>query len=500
MPPNQLGNILAAAGTLAVLATPLAAQAARAPDTLTAIGLAAGAPPFRFTAPAPAPMPHFREPDSLPCPQCNPKKHFWVGAAELLALQLIPNTFSRVVNDAEWARVSFKSWGDNLTLPWQWDNNAFLNNQFSHPFHGSTYFNAARTNGYNFWQSAPWSFVGSLTWELFGEVWAPAPNDLLNTTLGGITLGEMLYRVSSLTLKNESRGFDRVVREVTAGLINPVRGFNRVVRGEAWKVSRTPPDWRPTSIFGSVDLGYRRFSGSDNLSGAGALDQAYVSAELIYGNPVRDLRRSPFSFFQVQGALAGGNGEAGKLTELVVRGNLAAKPLGSDSGTGQLALFMTYNYINNPAIAYGAQGFAGGPSWNSQPARGPSFHAEALGHVMPVAAVGSDYYVTAEGRDYDYGIGLGGGGTALIAWRGVAALNATANYVFVPVISGFPGTHQILTTSLAGRIYWKGRIGLGADYRRLWRWSNYYGRTDVERHASELRVYLSTALPRWGSS
>ncbi len=102
------------------------------------------------------------------------------------------------------------------------------------------YFNSARTNGYNFWQSAPWSFVGSLTWELFGEVWAPAPNDLANTTLGGITLGEMLYRVSSLTLKNEATGFERVVREVTAGLLNPVRGFNRVVRGEAWKVSQHP--------------------------------------------------------------------------------------------------------------------------------------------------------------------------------------------------------------------------------------------------------------------
>ncbi len=92
-------------------------------------------------------------------------------------------------------------------------------------------------------------------WELFFEVWAPAPNDLTNTTLGGITLGEMLYRVSSLTLRNESRGFDRVVREVTAGLINPVRGFNRVVRGEAWKVSQTPPDWRPSTVFGALDVG-----------------------------------------------------------------------------------------------------------------------------------------------------------------------------------------------------------------------------------------------------
>ncbi len=491
--------MLAAAGVLMLLAAPLAAQAAGSPDSLTPIGIMADAPHLGFAPPAAAAMPQFGEPDSLPCPQCNPKKHFWVGVAELVALQVIPNAFSQITKNAEWAEVSFKSWGDNLTLPWQWDNNAFLNNQFSHPFHGSTYFNAARTNGYNFWQSAPWSFVGSLTWELFGEVWAPAPNDLLNTTLGGITLGEMLYRVSSLTLKNESRGFDRVVREVAAGLMNPVRGFNRVVRGEAWKVSRTPPDWRPSSIFGSVDAGYRRFAGSDNLAGEGALDQAYLSAELLYGNPARDLSKSPFSYFRVQGALASNNGDT-RLTELVVRGGLAAKPMGSDSGSGQLALLMTYDYISNPAISFGAQGFAGGPIWNVRPASGPSYQVELLGRAMPIAAVGSDYYLTQEGRDYDYGIGLGGGGVALMAWRGVGAITGSANYVFVPIISGFPGTHQILTASAGGRVYWKGRLGVGVEYARLWRWSNYYGRSLVERHASELRVYLSTALPRWGTS
>jgi hypothetical protein len=67
-------------------------------------------------------------------------------------------------------------------------------------------------------------------WEEFGEVWAPAPNDFFNTSLGGITLGEILFRFSSLTLDNRATGSNRVVREVGATLINPVRGFNRLVR------------------------------------------------------------------------------------------------------------------------------------------------------------------------------------------------------------------------------------------------------------------------------
>lgn len=480
----------AVALALVVLARPAAAQLQPTATPGTAFDSARYVPP--------APLLTFHDPDTLPCPQCNPKKHFWVGAAELVAVNVIPNLVSRA-RGAEWAEFTPKTWGDNLTLPWQWDNNAFLNNQFSHPYHGGLYFNAARTNGYNFWQSAPWSFVGSLTWELFGEVWAPAPNDLLNTTLGGITLGEMLYRVSSLTLKNESHGFDRVVREVTAGLLNPVRGFNRVVRGEAWQVSRTPPEWRPSTILGSVDVGYRRFSASDNLGASDALDQAYVGAELLYGSEIRDTRKAPFSYFRVRGALASNNGDAGRLTELVVRGSLASKFLGDTTGLKQATLFMTYNYINNPVVAFGGQGFSAGPIWNGRASHGPWFHGEVLGAFMPIAAVGSDYYLTAEGRDYDYGIGMGATSAGWMAWPGKAVLTGSAQYVYVPVISGFPGNHQILVLSGSGRAYYKGRIGVGVDYRRLWRWSDYYGRGPVDRDASEIRLFISTALPRWES-
>ena len=69
--------------------------------------------------------------------------------------------------------------------------------------------------------------------------------------------------------------------------------------------------------------------------------------------------------------------------------------------------------------------------------------------------------------------------------------------MFLPIISGFPGDHQLLFTGATGRIYWRGRIGLGADFNMLWRWSNYYGRTNVARDNSELRLYLTTSIPQW---
>ncbi len=414
-----------------------------------------------------------------------------------MIVQFIPWGYTKWVTGGEWSDISFRTWSDNIKFPWQWDNNKFNNNQFAHPFHGSLYYNAGRANGYNFWESVPWAFGGSLMWELFGEVWAPSPNDLANTTLGGITLGEMLFRFSSLTLDNQATGSDRVVREIGAGLINPVRGFNRLVRGETGRISETPPDWRPTRIQASMDVGYRRFSSSASLDDSGALDQTFVQFSVFYGSQLADLGDKPFSAFQVFGTLASKTANTGALQELRVRGNLAAKPL-AEGGSSRLAAFMTYEYISNPVVDFGAQGFQGGLiATRSKPGRSMSLYGEAMVRANPVAAIRSDYFVTAEGRDYDYGVGLGGRLEGRALWTGLSTVRASFGYVFVPVVSGFPGNHQLWTLSTEARGYLKGKFGAGLAYTRMWRFSNYTFNPDVNEDLSEARVFLSLAIPRW---
>ena len=51
-------------------------------------------------------------------------------------------------------RIGFNSWAENLSNGFEWDDNNFNTNQFAHPYHGSLYFNAARSNGYTFWESS----------------------------------------------------------------------------------------------------------------------------------------------------------------------------------------------------------------------------------------------------------------------------------------------------------------------------------------------------------
>ena len=46
-----------------------------------------------------------------------------------------------------------RSWWANLQSGFNWDDDVFGVNQVAHPYHGSLYFNAARSSGYDFWGS-----------------------------------------------------------------------------------------------------------------------------------------------------------------------------------------------------------------------------------------------------------------------------------------------------------------------------------------------------------
>jgi hypothetical protein len=68
-----------------------------------------------------------------------------------------------------WARVSPRTWGDNIRSGWVWDADNFTINMFGHPYQGGSYFRSGRTNGFNFRNQCPFAFLGSATWEFFAE-------------------------------------------------------------------------------------------------------------------------------------------------------------------------------------------------------------------------------------------------------------------------------------------------------------------------------------------
>ena len=432
--------------------------------------------------------------DSLPCPECDPPKNFGLGVADLMVAQFIPFLVSNFITQEEWARVSPQTWRNNFNYPWQWDDNDFQNNQFGHAYQGNLYYNAARTNGYNFWGSSLWPVAGSLMWEYFFEAWAPAPNDFVNTAVGGIVLGESFYRLSRLTLDNTATGSERTWREIGNGLLNPMSGLNRLLRGETGRVSANPPEWRPSFLIGVLDLGYRRTTQSleTGIIEEGS-NQWNATMLLSYGDPVKDLSAKPFSYFAIRADLAG-PGDA-LVNQISVRGNLAAWPLGR-SRRHQLAVSLEYDYLNNPAFEYGGQsgqvglvsaiGKPGGTWW------GQTF---VLFNGVILGAVQSDNYSALEGRDYDYGPGLGMfvGGRAL--YKNKLQGNVGYTRLWLYTIDGAESTHFQDALVVEAR-YWANRkVGLGLSFTGYNRHSEYDDESEAFKQASFIRIFLSRALP-----
>ena len=110
---------------------------------------------------------------------------------------------------------------------------------FLHPYHGSIYYNAARSNGLSYVETIPYVALGSVMWEISGEMERPSINDFITTSAGGLAMGEVLHRVSDRIFDNRKRGFQRVVSEVIGTIINPSRGFTRLISGEAFRVSKS---------------------------------------------------------------------------------------------------------------------------------------------------------------------------------------------------------------------------------------------------------------------
>ena len=221
------------------------------------------------------------------------------AAGEVIGTNLAVWAFDRFIVNESWARINGKTIRNNFRRVLMWDSDQFTTNLFSHPYHGGLYFNAARNNGLNFWQSIPFAAGGSLMWEFFMETEPPSINDMLATSFGGIELGEITYRLSDLFIDNRSHGAERVGREILSGLISPMRAINRIITGEAWRHSSSKG-----RVYTSVPVNFivgvgPRFLAEQEGSKHGTTSM-HVSFRLDYGDPFNDDFYSPYEWFQLK--------------------------------------------------------------------------------------------------------------------------------------------------------------------------------------------------------
>ena len=280
-------------------------------------------------------------PDSL---LVQPKNHLKV-AGLILASNLSVWTYDRFIKGGSYARINLSTIKLNLKTGFVGDNDGFLTNLISHPYHGGIYFNAGRCNGLNFWQSAPYSAAGSLMWEFFLENEPASINDFISSTFGGILLGEISYRISDRLIDNRSVGFDRFKREALLTLISPVRGLSRILSGEAWRHRTSRGNSVRTTPFSFyTSIGYQILTDRSLKINKNSLMVGY-DLGILYGNPFDQENEKPFDFFSFN---ASGNffSRQPELSLVNSIGMLYCSGFQLQNSTSQLAwgIFQHFNY------------------------------------------------------------------------------------------------------------------------------------------------------------
>ena len=441
------------------------------------------------------------------------------ASAEFATTLAVPFIKNRFVSDAEWSQVTFATIWRNMRSKTVWDDNNFQVNQISHPFHGAFYFNSLRTNGYGFWHSSLAAGAGAYLWEIAGETYPPSVYDLITTTLGGIVVGEMMSRLSNLVLDNSATGSGRVWREIAGFVLNPWNGLNRVTDRRSRTIAPTPPAWRPSLVRGFVDVGARVLGTQGNSTDVveSPLRNPSVNFRFVYGRPVEDLTSQPFSTFTIGTELVVGSGR-NTLQFLSVAGNLGGSVIHESARVRHVfAVTMNYDYSYLPSLDtipnavifnYGAQSFTAGVHSAFQLSPKWQLMTEALGQGVALAAVRSDYYSVIDddngevNRNYDFGPGVGGRVSAVLARPGRALFAFNAGSIWIRTLDGSEYNHYITTASINARYFILGDLGVGLSYSYLRRDSEPVDAPSAPGPATRLevpifRLFLSTAFPNW---
>ncbi|RYY37934.1 MAG: DUF3943 domain-containing protein [Sphingobacteriaceae bacterium] len=403
---------------------------------------------------------------TLPClAQVRPdtiektKKRFAWAAGELVFTELLPWSYNRFVRKAEFAKVNFKSIGNNLKpSAWEWDDNNFKTNQFAHPYHGNLYYSAFRTNGYNFWQSAPAAFAGSFLWEIAGETHRPAPNDFINTSLGGIALGEMTYRVSRKIVNNRATGVKRQMQEVLGMIVNPLSGLNRITRGEWGRVHGAVDTANNLTAY--LNIGMRHFDIKTLQENTRGNQELYFRLRLIYGDKY-EVSNTPFNSFYAQ--IEAGSGDSTYLNTVQVTGALKTWKMREDSNRVHLyTITMNYDFIKNNAFQYGGQSFTFTLMSNWRKNSKVKIFTEIGSGVIVLGAVPDKYLFYGEGRNYDYGPGLSVTANATVNFNNRIETELSYKGSRFQTVNGNPSSYILNTLSADVRANVLKRFSLAA--------------------------------------
>ena len=431
-----------------------------------------------------------READRSAAPATDRPNRFFLAAGELALDILVPWMYDRYIADEDFARISWHTVSQNFKAGLGFDRDDFDTNQSYHPYQGSLFFEAGRSNGYGYWESGLFALAGSFIWECCMENDRPSINDLVNTTLGGMTRGEVQHRLSIMVLDTTATGSERVFREIGAAILNPIGAITRLADGDIGRVYPNPEERYPSGFALSVEAGYR------HVEEAAHENQALLTVDARYGDPFAGDVRKPFDSFWAAMDLDFPSQQP--ITRFEERGILRGWDL-NDPGAPARHLFQLtqdYEYFNNAAEVFGAQMFSAGVLSRYALGSGVYAAAELDASVIPLAGVKTiDFENPETGRNYDYGPGGGVRAGVRIYLGGRELLDVGYGVAWIATVNGFSDDNTLQFFRAEGTVPVAGWFGVGGGYRWYSRKTSYSnGFFEPRQTQSEWRVFLSFAF------
>ncbi len=399
--------------------------------------------------------------DSILLPRRSPLK----AGIETVGLNVGVWAFDRYALKGDFAYISWNTMKSNIKHGFVWDNDQFSTNLFAHPYHGGLYFNTARCNGMNFWESVPYSLGGSLMWEFLMENEPPAINDFIATSIGGACLGEVTYRLSDLIIDDRTRGWQRFGREFLTTLVSPMRGLNRIMSGDAWRHRNIRGRaLRSTPALFYVTAGHRALAEDSEIKRE--LDNGmYVDFNLLYGNLFDEENDKPYDAFSLH-ATFNMFSKQPIISSVNAIGQLWGTNIPLKRGNRKLhvGIFQHFDYYDSDVVLNGekinsyriseAAAFGAGAMYAARLTKQMSFAGTV--HLNGILLGGSitDHYQNID-RDYNMGSGF----------------SSKANLAF----------------------FYKTRLNFGLkveDYR-LFTWKGYDPNVDLTKLTHEEQLYLN---------
>ncbi len=416
-------------------------------------------------------------PDGPAAPAAVDEPEGWdyvIPLGSMVAANTVFWATARYVLDAHYAYIGPGSMAANFRHGFEWDADGFPVNQLGHPYQGALYHTGARSVGFGFWGSLPYTVAGSLQWEMFMENEKPSYNDLVTTTVGGVALGEVLFRLSSALLDDSSQGLERGAREGGALALSPIYGFTRLFTGAATQegsVGATTP------VSTRLALGLDEFRPAELDDGVPSLG---LDARVVYGDFVDDGEPyRPFDWFTLGVGLNYGQTEF-YAAQLDITGLLARWGFGCGNGNQCVwGPFMHYDYYDSPLFKVGTSS-VGASTLGRFDLGWWSLRLFAEFELGAIALGGFDSpYAEVVDRDYNLGSGAIARTVLVLTKPGWFQLRSISSRYYVRTLHGSDGHELAGITRLelevpiykgfaisAGSVVYD-RVGVPDDYEPL---------------------------------